>query len=285
MGVEEHLSFPTSWTIERDGKGHEMKRIFGVVLAMAAMVAGFRAEGADVASAAAPACQNDKAKSILREAQNRFLAAKTYHIAYRKQAGKMLGGMTVAFDLTLKRHGEEGLSLFQNVMSGPMTITQIADRGRLYFLKPGDGKEAAHLKFADSGMQDVIAQYFTESGTVEMMTESVGEYRIRYRLSDDDKKQIEAILKGTIGTQLPPEVQPEMFEYVFGKSDFQLKEMHILNTSKQLVEKTIIDKLELDAVVDESKFKLPAGCSVKTANTLKELAAIQKAWVAEGSAR
>ena len=47
----------------------------------------------------------------------------------------------------------------------------------------------------------------------------------------------------------------------------------------------MVDKLELDAVVDESKFKLPAGCSVKTANTLKELAAIQKAWVAEGSAR
>ena len=70
-----------------------------------------------------------------------------------------------------------------------------------------------------------------------------------------------------------------------GTSGFQLKEMNILNTSKQVVEKTIIDKLELDAVVDESKFKLPAGCSVKTANTLQELAAIQKAWLAEGSAR
>lgn len=226
----------------------------------------------------ATASSNARAMDIMREAQKRFLAAKTYRIIYRKQGGKMIGGGSASFDLSLKRNGKSGVSFSQTAKMGPLEMRQIANHGKFYQLKPGDENEAVRMKFAEDGNSDVIAQYFTDAGTVEKMTETEVAYRIRYRFSDADRKQMAASMKTLTGMELPPNLQPAIGEYVFSRPDIQPKEISFLNATGQLVEKAFIDKLELDAPVDETKFNLPKGCSVKEAATFMEYMLIQQAW-------
>ena len=241
----------------------DMKRI----LLMITMVA--------LALGSAGAMTVDEAKEFMTASRTRFLSAKSYHIEYVTTAM----GIPTESRCWIRRDAKKGVAVLNESQTKPFgfpmpKMTQLATGGKVYLLSALAPDKALHLSFADGQVQDdVFCNFFTESGTVEPVSDTKDKCVIKFTPSAAELVKMQTHAKAN-GGLVSNAVLPASFKYTFLKPSKDISEIVGYDENGEEALKIAVAKLELNAKVEDAYFALPKDCKVVDLKSAAEAAKV-----------
>ena len=217
----------------------------------------------------------DEAKAFMTASRTRFLSAKSYHIEYTTTAM----GIPTESRCWIRRDAKKGVSVLNESQTKPFgfpmpKMTQLVSDGKVYLLSSVAPKKALHMKFSDGQVQDdVFCNFFTESGTVEPVSDTKERCVIRFTPTAEELAAMRENAHAT-GGLISNAVLPASFKYTFLKPSKDIGEIVGYNAKGEEVLKVSVSKLELNAKVDDTYFALPKDCKVVDLKSAAEAAKI-----------
>ena len=217
----------------------------------------------------------DEAKAFMTASRTRFLSAKSYHIEYTTTAM----GIPTESRCWIRRDAKKGGSVLNESQTKPFgfpmpKMTQLVTGGKVYVLSAIAPNKALHMKFSDGQVQDdVFCNFFTESGTVEPVSDTKDKCVIRFAPTAEELAAMRENAHAT-GGLISNAVLPASFKYTFLKPSKDIGEIVGYNAKGEEALKVSVSKFELNAKVDDAYFALPKGCKVVDVKSAAEAAKI-----------